>query len=72
MSKFVKDMLTDINNENYDVARVLCLLSFTIYFLLAILDVVFSRHSWSAMDFAGGIGTMAVGFGINFKLAQPK
>lgn len=72
MNKFFKDMLTDHTNDTFDVVKVICLLSFITYIALAIASLA-TDHPFSGIDFAGGIGTMAVGFGINFKLAaQPK
>lgn len=72
--KFVKDILTGIDKETYDNGRVLALLSFIVYFVLAFVDVL-TDHTWSAVNFATGIATMAVGFGINLKLkseTEPK
>lgn len=62
MRKMVKDILTGIDGETYDNGRVLCLASFLVYFILSIASFVIEKP-WGAMDFAGGIGTMAVGFG---------
>jgi hypothetical protein len=69
MRKVFKDMLTDGTNENFDLVSIICLLSYIIYFTLSA-NSALNGHSFSGMDFSGGIGTMAVGFGINFKLAK--
>jgi membrane-associated protease RseP (regulator of RpoE activity) len=69
MIKLFKDILTCANNVDYDIGRVICLVSYLVYFGLSIIDTSLG-HSWSAMDFSGGVGTMAVGFGVNFKLKQ--
>lgn len=67
--KVIKDILTGIDNETFDNGRVLCLLSYIIYFILAIVSFDM-LHPWGAMDFAGGIGAMGVGFGVHLKLKE--
>ena len=72
--KMCKHILTGKDNETYDNSRVLCLLSFFIYFLLALGSLLVHRE-WGAMDFGGGISAMTVGFGVNLKLksdTEPK
>lgn len=70
ISKIFKHSLTLSDNETFDGSKVLCFVSFVIYFSLAIYDTINSGH-WSPIDFAGGLGALAVGFGINLKLTQP-
>lgn len=65
----LKDILTGIDKETYDNGRVLCLLSYIIYFAMALGSILVDKP-WSALDFAGGIGTMAVGFGVNLHLKR--
>lgn len=48
-----------------------CILSFLIYYVLAIIDSI-TGHPWSAMDFTSGIVAMVVGFGIDFNLRRRK
>lgn len=67
--KLIKDILTGIDKETYDNGRVLCLLSFLVYYALALASVV-SHNPWTPLDFAGGVGTMAVGFGVNLHLKK--
>ena len=67
--KLCTDILTGIDNRTYDGGRVLSLLSFLAYFVLAFASM-YHHHYWTAMDFAGGVGTMAVGFGANLRLKQ--
>lgn len=69
IGKLLKDILTGIDNETYDNGRVLCLMSYLVYFTMALGSVVM-KAPWPAMDFAGGIGTIAVGFGINLHLKK--
>lgn len=72
--KLVKDILTGIDNTSFDNGRVLCFISFLVYYGMAIASFC-TGHPWSALDFSGGIGGMAVGFGINLKLkhaTEPK
>lgn len=67
--KAMKDILTGIDNETFDNGRVLCLFSYLVYFGLAIASF-FVEHPWGAIDFAGGIGAMGVGFGVHLKLKE--
>lgn len=67
--KLLKDILTGIDNKSFDNGRVVCLLSFLVYYGIAI-SGIHSGHPWTAMDFASGIGAMAVGFGINLRLKR--
>jgi hypothetical protein len=65
--KLLKDILTGIDNETYDMGRVTAILSFLTYLGIAIGNAIIG-HPWSAMDFAGGVGTMALGVGAHLKL----
>jgi hypothetical protein len=67
MIKILKDILTGADNESYDHGRVLGLMTFVMYFGLAVTALVIN-HSFDPMNFAGGASTMAVGFGIHLKL----
>lgn len=68
-NKMLKDILTGIDNETYDNGRVVCLLSYLVYFAMGIASYII-QHPWAPMDFAAGCGTMAVGFGANFHLKK--
>lgn len=65
--KWVKDMLTERDNETFDIGRFLCLISYIVYFVMALI-LSFTSHAWGALDFSGGIGAMAISFGIHFKM----
>lgn len=67
--KIMKDILTGIDNHSYDNGRVVCAISFLVYYIMAISSLC-SIHPWTAMDFAGGVGAMAVGFGVNLRLKR--
>ena len=69
LRKLCKDILTGVDNETYDISRVLCLMAHGIYFALAIASFVIEKP-WAPLDFASGIGTMAVGFGVNLHLKR--
>jgi len=74
IGKLFKDVLTGVDNQTFDHGRLMGLLSFIFYFILSLFDLLTS-HTWRAMDFAGGIATMAVAFGVNLKLksdTEPK
>jgi len=65
MNKFFKDLLMHKGTSNYDMSKVICLMSFIVYFLLSF-GIIFIGKPWSAMEYAGGISTIAVGFGLHF------
>lgn len=67
--KLIRDILTGVDNSTYDIGRVLCLVSHAVYFALAIASFYIEKP-WAPMDFASGIGTMAVGFGVNLHLKK--
>jgi hypothetical protein len=72
--KLFKDILTGADNDTFDHGRVVGLMSFLVYFVLAFYDLI-TEHKWQAMDFATGVSAMAVGFGANLKLksdTEPK
>lgn len=69
MTRFVKDVLTGVDNQTYDGGRVLCFLSYSVYFGLSITNFM-TTHIWSAMDFSGGVSAMAVGFGLHFYMKK--
>lgn len=67
MMKFFTDILTGADNETFDHSRLLCVLSHLVYFAMAIASFIIHKP-WSPIDFATGIGTMAVGYGVNLHL----
>lgn len=69
MKKLFRDILTGVDNRSFDNGRVICLLSYSVYFVFAILSVCL-HHPWSALDFSGGISAMAICFGVNLKLKK--
>jgi hypothetical protein len=69
IKKFIKDILTGIDNETFDHGRVMSLFSFISYVGYAVVNLALS-HPWGAMDFAGGLSALAVGFGVHLKLKQ--
>lgn len=69
MKKFLKDMFTGVDNQTYDQTRVLCFLSFIVYFIMAIVSYGFDGP-WEAMEFASGIGTMTIAFGLNLYIKK--
>lgn len=74
MKKLLNDILTGVDNKTYDNGRVLCLLTYLVYFTMAIYTMC-TGHAWHPVDFCTGAGTMAVGFGVNIKLkseTEPK
>lgn len=67
MRKILNDILTGSDNKSYDHGKVLGFISFIFYYALAFASLL-EGHAWQAMDFASGVGTMAVGFGVHLKL----
>lgn len=69
MSKLVKDILTGYDNNTYDSARVLCVLSLIIYFGLSISSYLV-HMIFEPIGFASGIATIVVGFGVHIYFKQ--
>lgn len=67
--KFFRDIFTGFDRHTYDHSRVLCVLSFIIYYAMA-LGSLFTDDPWTPLDFSAGVATMAVGFGVNFHLKK--
>lgn len=67
--KVVRDSLLSHDGKTYDNGRIICALSFNIYYMLAFYNT-YLGHGWSAMEFASGATAMAVGFGINLHLTK--
>jgi len=67
--KLLKDILTGADNTTYDSGRVLSFISHLIYFILAVGSIV-AGHPWAPIDFASGVGAMAIGTGLNLKLKE--
>ena len=67
--KIFKDSITSRDNESFDNGRIICAMSFTIYYMLAFYNA-FLGHGWTAMEFASGCTAMAVGFGIKLHLTD--
>lgn len=67
--KIIKDSITSPDNVNFDNGRIICSLSFTIYYILAFYNAYLS-HGWTAVEFASGCTAMAVGFGIKLHLTD--
>jgi hypothetical protein len=65
--KVFTDILTGIDNSTFDHGRVLSFISFIFYYVFAFASLL-EGHAWQAMDFASGVGAMAVGFGLHLKL----
>lgn len=67
--KWLTDILTGPDNRSYDNGRVIALASFVVYYILAFWASL-RGHPWSPLDFSGGIGAMAIGFGANLHLKR--
>lgn len=65
--KIFKDSIT--SNEKFDNGRIICAMSFTIYYILAFYNT-YLGHGWTAVEFASGCTAMAVGFGIKMHLTD--
>ena len=67
--KLFKDILTGYDRKTYDHSRLLCILSFFVYYAMALGSIIVDKP-WSPLDFSAGIATMAVGFGVNYHLKR--
>lgn len=65
--KIFVDILTECDNQTYDHVKVVGFISFLFYYALAVISLL-NGHAWPAMDFASGLGTMSVAFGVHSKL----
>jgi hypothetical protein len=65
----LRDMCTHSDNTTYDMGRILCLLSFIVFYCIAI-GSLFTAAPWDAIQFSGGISAMAISFGIHQRLKR--
>jgi hypothetical protein len=67
--KILRDILTGSDNVSYDCGRVLYFASHVAYFAMGFVSYL-SDRPWGPMDFASGISTMAVAFGIHMYMKK--
>ncbi len=67
--KLFRDILTGADNASYDCGRVFYFASNLAYMAMGFTSYV-SNHPWGAMDFASGVSTMAVAFGIQIYMKK--
>jgi hypothetical protein len=75
MNKFVKDMLTLANGEDFDVGRVLWAIAVLVFLGLAIYDTVAHGKPFDAQAFGIGLGSVMAAGGLALKLkheTEPK
>ena len=68
MNPIIKDCITGISGEDYDVIRVLLVISVIFFFLFSGWHLLYD-HIFSAMDFGTGLAAIftGAGAGIGFK-----
>jgi len=64
--KFLHDAFTGIDNQTYDLGRILLALSLIAYFALSFLSLA----RFNPLDFAGGVGAILTTGGIFLKLKE--
>lgn len=67
--KFVKDLLTGIDNETYDVGRLLWVLAFLVGMGLEIRGVL-AREAFDLQQFGIGVGALLLAGGASLKIKQ--
>jgi hypothetical protein len=70
MMKFIKDMLTGIDNDTWDIARVTFLVGFFVFVGLEIYQVVFNGQTFEMINFGTAFGAMIATLGVTLKLKQ--
>jgi len=68
MNKFLKDCLTEIDGESYDVARILFIAGVVCFLGLACFHVIFLRHDFDAIGYGTGLGGLLGGGGAGIGL----
>ena len=68
MGTMMKTMLTEADNETYDIFRYLALLSILVALGLEIYVVIFKGQTFDFQNFGIGTGTLFTGAGIALKL----
>ena len=68
-AKIVKDLLTGIDGQTYDPARIYGLGAVAVFFGLAIIAVCVKGQTFDAQAYGIGFGALLAGFGlgVNFK-----
>jgi hypothetical protein len=67
---WMKNMLTGVDNETHDVARVLAVLAFLVGLGLTIYAVAWKGQSFDLTQFGLGIGAMLAALGAALKLKE--
>jgi len=70
MNKFIKDLLTEINGEKFDVARVLWILGVLVYIGLSIAAVIIKGQLWDPVNYGIGFGAVLAGGGAALALKK--
>jgi hypothetical protein len=70
MKKFVKDIFTEIDNETYDITRVLATISVLTGLGLSIWSVIINHNIFNMVTFGSGIGLLFSGTAALFKFKK--
>jgi hypothetical protein len=64
IKKLVKDIVTETNGEDFDVARVLWILGALVFLGLAVVAVVHNHQVLDFMNFGAGLAAVLAGGGV--------
>lgn len=67
MNKLLKDILTELDSETYDISKILWILGTLVFFMLSAMSVL-KGQVWSPSDYGIGMGAVLVGGGAGVKL----
>lgn len=70
IKKIIKDWFTEVDNETFDITKVLAVLSIATGIGLAIFSVVYKGQAFSYQDY--GLGTAALFAGVGVALGMKK
>ncbi len=70
MSGWIKNILTGVDNETHDVARVLAVIAFIVGLGLTIYSVAWKNQSFDLTQFGLGVGAMLAALGAALKLKE--
>lgn len=68
--KVLNDMCTARDNRSYDHTRIICIISFLLFYILCIFSYIILKHEFKPYEYAEAVGFMTACFGLNLKLKE--
>lgn len=66
-SKIFKDMLTGVDNQTYDMGRILTVMCFLFFHVMAI-EAMIIGHPWQPMDYSSAASALFVACAMHIRL----